>query len=285
MAGMSKSSDNPFISHSGLVLPAVGFGTYKLKGREGAQTIGAAINAGYRLIDTAYNYENEGTVGTAISGAASTVAREDLFIASKLPGRYQRCADARVTVEESLFRLGLDYVDMYLIHWPNPSEGYFVEAFKALLDAREDGLIRHVGVCNFLPEHLEALRAATGELPEVNQIELHPYFPQSEALAYHHDHGIVTQAWSPLVRGLALNEPAIQTAAQAHNATASQVTLAWHRQRGALAIPKASSPSRIQENFDSQQVQLAEDELAAITSLGTPVGRMKGQDPAIYEEF
>lgn len=276
---------------SALSLPEIGLGTYKMQGQAGADSVAAGIRAGYRLIDTAYNYENEGAVGAGIRAATGTyasaavISRDDVIVTSKLPGRYQRHDDAVASVEESLFRLGLDRIDLHLIHWPNPKQGHYVEAFETLLELRERGLIRHVGVCNFLPEHLEAVHAATGEYPVVNQIELHPHFPQAEAVATHRELGIVTQAWSPLLRGAVLEEPVIAEIADAHSATAGQVVLAWHRGRGVLAIPKASSADRQRENLDSLDISLSDEEIEAITALGRPDGRRKNQDPAVYEEF
>lgn len=276
---------------SALSLPEIGLGTYKMQGQAGADSVAAGIRAGYRLIDTAYNYENEGAVGAGIRAATGTdasaavISRDDVIVTSKLPGRYQRHDEAVASVEESLFRLGLDRIDLHLIHWPNPRQGHYVEAFETLLELREHGLIRHVGVCNFLPEHLEAVHAATGEYPVVNQIELHPHFPQAEAVAVHRELGIVTQAWSPLLRGAVLEEPVIADIADAHSATAGQVVLAWHRGRGVLAIPKASSADRQRENLDSLDISLSDEEIEAITALGRPDGRRKNQDPAVYEEF
>ena len=276
---------------SALSLPEIGLGTYKMQGQAGADSVAAGIRTGYRLIDTAYNYENEGAVGAGIRAAtgadasAPAISRDDVIVTSKLPGRYQRHDDAVAAVEESLFRLGLDRIDLHLIHWPNPRQGHYVEAFETLLELRERGLIRHVGVCNFLPEHLEAVHAATGEYPVVNQIELHPHFPQAEAFAVHRELGIVTQAWSPLLRGAVLEEPVIADIADAHSATPGQVVLAWHRGRGVLAIPKASSADRQRENLDSLDISLSDEEIEAITALGRPDGRRKNQDPAVYEEF
>lgn len=276
---------------SALSLPEIGLGTYKMQGQAGADSVAAGIRTGYRLIDTAYNYENEGAVGAGIRAAtgadasAPAISRDDVIVTSKLPGRYQRHDDAVAAVEESLFRLGLDRIDLHLIHWPNPRQGHYVEAFETLLELRERGLIRHVGVCNFLPEHLEAVHAATGEYPVVNQIELHPHFPQAEAVAVHRELGIVTQAWSPLLRGAVLEEPVIADIADAHSATPGQVVLAWHRGRGVLAIPKASSADRQRENLDSLDISLSDEEIEAITALGRPDGRRKNQDPAVYEEF
>jgi diketogulonate reductase-like aldo/keto reductase len=270
-----------------LELPGIGFGTYKLRGADGRESVSGAIELGYRLIDSAYNYENEGTVGAGIRDAVESGAatRSEIIYTSKLPGRYHRRADALATVEESYHRSGIGPIDLYLIHWPNPKQGHYVEAWKALIEARERGLVKHIGVCNFLPAHLEVLEKETGELPEVNQIELHPAFPQVGALEWNAAHGIITQGWSPLGRGAALDSVPVQDAARAHGATAGQVVLAWHRAVGSLAIPKAAGRRRQQENLESLTVELTDDEVTAITALGTPDGRLKGQDPATYEEF
>lgn len=266
------------ITSESLTLPSLGFGTYKLRGEEGRAAVTSALELGYRLIDSAYNYENEGTV-----------AREDVIYTSKLPGRYQHREDALATVEESVLRSGIGPVDLYLIHWPNPGQGLYVEAWRALIEARDRGLVSHIGVCNFLPEHLETLERETGELPEVNQIELHPAFPQTDAvggtLPFNTDHGIITESWSPLGRGAALESAPVLAAASAHDATPGQVVLAWHRALGAVAIPKASSRERQRENLESLQLELSAEEVAAITALGRPDGRLKGQDPAECEEF
>lgn len=271
-------------SHSGLTLPKIGFGTYKLKGAEGSDAVVRAIDKGYTLLDSAYNYENEGTVGNAVQ--ASGVSREDLIVTSKLPGRYQKHDDALTTIEESVYRTGLDYIDLYLIHWPNPNQGLYVEAWEAMIEARERGLIKAIGVSNFLPEHLETLEKKTGVLPDVNQIELHPYFPQTEQLAYDAEHGILTESWSPIGRGNdLLGRKDIGKIAEAHNATPGQVVLAWHIARGAIPIPKAASDKRQLENLAAVDIVLDPAEVDAITALGSPDGRLKDQDPAAYEEF
>lgn len=274
-----------------LSLPPIGFGTYRLRGESGRASVASAIDVGYRLIDSAYNYENEGTVGAGIRDTidAGTVAREEIIFTTKLPGRHQHRQDALDTVAESVWRAGIGPLDLCLIHWPNPGQGLYVEAWKALIEARERGLVHHIGVCNFLPEHLLALVEATGELPEVNQIELHPAFPQTGAaggtLGFNNDHGITTESWSPLGRGAALESAPVRAAASTHGATPGQVVLAWHRALGSVAIPKASSRSRQQENLESLQLELDPGEVAAITALGRPDGRLKNQDPATYEEF
>ncbi|MGO1318697.1 MAG: aldo/keto reductase [Galactobacter sp.] len=273
-----------FTTHRGFTLPSIGLGTYKLRGAAGAEAIAHGINSGYTLLDSAYNYENEGTVGEGLRASAS--GRGEVIVTSKLPGRYQRPDDAMACVQESLYRLNLENIDLYLIHWPNPGQGLYVDAFKTLLEARESGLISHVGVCNFLPEHLEAVHDATGEYPEVNQIELHPYFPQTEALAFNAERGIVTQAWSPLRRGGELfSEPVITAAAERLGVSAAEVILAWHAAIGSLPIPKSATPTRQLANLSAITLELTQDEVAAITGLGRPDGRQRNQDPAVYEEF
>lgn len=272
------------VSHGGLVLPPIGFGTYALRGAEGERAVTEAIEAGYTLIDSAVNYENEGVVGRAVRAAARP--REELIVTSKLPGRHHERAAAISTIEESLARTGLDYLDLYLVHWPNPRTGCYVEAWQALVEARERGLVRAIGVSNFLPEHLERLERETGVLPEVNQIELHPFFPQREQLAVHERLGVLTQAWSPLARGMELlSQPVLAKIAAAHGATPAQIVLAWHIGRGVIPIPKAATAARRTENLAAAGLRLDEAERSAITALGRPDGRRKGQHPADYEEF
>ncbi|MEW9671614.1 aldo/keto reductase [Ammoniphilus sp. 3BR4] len=280
---MAKSI--PGISlHDGLTLPVIGLGTYKLKGNEGVHAIQTAINLGYRLIDSAYNYENEGTVGEAVR--RSSVPREELRITSKLPGRYHAYDDAVTTIQESLYRANLDYYDLYLIHWPNPKQDQYVEAWQALIDAKKWGLIRSIGVCNFLPEHIERLVSETGVKPSINQIELHPFFNQAPQRKWHEENNIVTESWSPLFRGneLFLNDT-LQQIAEQHNKSISQVILRWHYQIGAISIPKSSSPARQLENISIFDFSLDETEMNLISGLTRPDGRIKNQDPATYEEF
>jgi diketogulonate reductase-like aldo/keto reductase len=270
--------------HDGSVYPAVGFGTYQLKGSQGVQAIRSAIDAGYRLLDTAYNYENEATVGQAIKQHG--IKREELLITSKLPGRYQKYDDAVTTIQESLYRAGLDYYDLYLIHWPNPKQDNYVEAWQALQDARKWGLIRSIGVCNFLPEHLDRLKAETGEFPVLNQIELHPYFNQEKQRQYHEENGIVTQSWSPLGRKTdLLQNPILSDIAAKYGKSVSQLVLRWHFQLGSIAIPKSATPSRQQENIAIFDFELNQAEMDTISGLTKTDGRVANQDPAVYEEF
>ncbi|MEU7775482.1 aldo/keto reductase [Micromonospora taraxaci] len=268
----------------GTALPAIGLGTYQLNGSAGVDAIGHAIRAGYRLLDSAVNYENEGAVGRAARSAGDV--RDELIVTSKLPGRHHRYDEALTTVEESVFRTGLDHVDLYLIHWPNPSQDLYVQAWRALIEARERGLVRHIGLSNFLPEHIERLVAETGVAPVVNQIEVHPYFPQQEALDYHREQGILVQGWSPLGHGNDLKQhPVIVEIGNAHGVSPAQTILAWHVARQVIPLPKAASPQRQTENLDVFGITLTDAQVEAITALGRPDGRLSDQDPAVYEEF
>ncbi|GAA0437515.1 aldo/keto reductase [Virgibacillus sp. AGTR] len=270
--------------NDGMAVPFVGFGTYKLNGNQGVTAISNAIHAGYRLIDTAYNYENEGTVGEAVR--RSSVHREDLIITSKLPGRYQAYDKAITTIQESLYRANLSYYDLYLIHWPNPKQNTYIEAWQALIDAKKWGLIRSIGVCNFLPEHLERLEEETGVLPSLNQIELHPFFNQEEQRKWHEKHNIRTQSWSPLARANeVLQNEIINDIAKNHQKSNSQIILRWHYQLGSIAIPKSAAYERQLENISIFDFSLEESEMEAIATLTRPDGRNKDQDPATYEEF
>ncbi|MEN0650545.1 aldo/keto reductase [Caldifermentibacillus hisashii] len=270
--------------NDGLTLPVIGLGTYKLKGSMGVNAITSAINIGYRLIDSAYNYENEGTVGEAVR--RSSVPRQDLLITSKLPGRYQSYELAITAIQESLYRAHLDYYDLYLIHWPNPKQDKYIEAWQALIDAKKWGFIRSIGVCNFLPEHLERLEKETGVKPSINQIELHPFFNQGQQRKYHQEHHIITESWSPLGRANAvLENETIKQIANRHQKTVSQIILRWHYQLGAISIPKSASPERQLENLSIFDFSLDESEMKMINGLTRPDGRLQNQDPAIYEEF
>lgn len=267
-----------------LSLPDIGFGTVHLDGAAGVEAMTSAIQTGYRLIDTAYNYENEGAVGVALR--ESGVPREELIVTSKLPGRFHEFDKAGPRIEESLYRLSVDYLDLLLIHWPNPSKDLYVEAWQALIDARDRGLVRHIGVSNFLPEHIERLEKETGELPVVNQIELHPYFPQVEQVEWHDTRGIKTEAWSPLSNGRGLvEEQVLVDIGNNHGVGAGEVALAWHHSRGIIPIPRSTNPQRQKSNLEAVKLTLSAEEISAINDLGRPDGRIKDQDPAVYEEF
>ena len=269
--------------NDGTTLPAIGFGTYPLRGQAGVAAMTDALAAGYRLLDSAFNYDNEGAVGAAVR--ASGVPREEVRVTSKLPGRYHAHDAAVHAVEESVLRTGLDHLDMYLIHWPLPRRDRYVEAWQALIECRERGLVRSIGVSNFLPEHLERIERETGVAPAVNQVELHPWLPQDEQQAYHDAHGIRTEAWAPVGEDSGLrDEPVISQIAAAHGVTPTQVILRWDVERGIVPLPKSFSPVHRRENIDVFGFALAADEVAAISALGR-AHRLFGADPATHEEL
>lgn len=270
--------------NDGTALPAIGFGTYPLRGDHGVAAVQSAIENGYRLIDTAVNYENETEVGEAIR--RSGIDRDDLVVTSKIPGRHHGYDDAIASVHGSLERLGLDHLDLQLIHWPNPSVGLYVEAWHALVDLQKQGLVRSIGVSNFSPEHLETIIDATGVTPAVNQVELHPYFPQSVMRDVNAKYGIRTESWSPLGKRQApFSEAPVAQAAERLGVTPGQVILRWQVQLGSVPIPKSATPERQRQNLDVFGFELTDDEVAAITALGRPDGRLFGGDPDTHEEM
>ncbi|WP_345529358.1 aldo/keto reductase [Nocardioides endophyticus] len=270
--------------NDGSVLPAIGFGTYPLKDDEAVSGIVSAIEAGYRLLDTAVNYGNEREVGEAVRVCG--LPREELLVASKIPGRDHEYDAAIASVHGSLERLGLDYLDLHFVHWPNPSVGKYAEAWRALVDLREEGLVRSIGVSNFTAAHLDRVIAETGVTPAVNQIELHPYFPQVEMRAVNAERGIQTESWSPLGKRQApFAEPAVADAAEVHGVTPGQVILRWQVQLGSIPIPKSAAPDRQRANLDVFGFELTDAEMSAITALGRSDGRLFGGDPDTHEEM
>jgi diketogulonate reductase-like aldo/keto reductase len=270
--------------NDGVEIPAIGFGTYRLNGAEGVQSIKNAIDLGYRLIDSAFNYENEGAVGEAVR--QSPVPREELLICSKLPGRHHAYAEAIYTIQESLYRGGLDYYDLYLIHWPNPKVNLYVEAWQALIEAKKRGYIRSIGVCNFLPEHIDRLVRETGVKPSINQIELHPFYNQEEQRIWHAEQNIATESWSPIGRANSILEnPQIAEIAKVHEKSVTQVILRWHIQLGAIPIPKAASLGHQRDNLTVFDFELSPEEMKVIGGLSHDSGRTFDQDPSVYEEF
>lgn len=266
----------------GNAIPAIGFGTYKLNGDEGTDAVLTAIEAGYRLLDTALNYENEAQVGEAVRRSA--VPREEFVIATKLPGRFHGYDETLAGFEESRTNLGVDYVDLFLIHWPMPRLGKFVESWKAMIHLREQGLVRSIGVSNFTQEHLTLIIQESGVVPAVNQIELHPHFPQAAMRAFHAEHGIQTQSWTPLARQRSvLDDPIVVAVARAHGVTPAQAVLRWHVQLGSIPLPKSAQAARQRENLGVFDFELDEAEVEAIASLES--GRLWGGDPDTNEEF
>ncbi|MGO1301774.1 MAG: aldo/keto reductase [Leuconostoc mesenteroides] len=266
-------------------LPEIGFGTYKLNGFAGTQSILSAVDAGYRLFDTAFNYQNEGTVGQAIQ--QSHVNRDELIITSKLPGKYYSSyQDSIDLIQESLYRSKLDYFDLYLLHWPNPIDDHYLEAWHTLIQAQKFGLVKSIGVCNFLPEHIERLKKETNILPVVNQVELHPYFNQQELREYNNTQNILTQAWSPLGRASAiLKDPVLVELAKKYHKNIGQLVLKWEISLGVLPIPKASSYARQKGNLDFFDFEISSSDMQRINDLTKPDGRTNNQDPAVYQEF
>jgi diketogulonate reductase-like aldo/keto reductase len=270
--------------NDGTTLPAIGLGTYNLRGIPGAESMADALRQGYRILDSAVNYENEGAVGKAVR--LSGVPREEVRVTSKLPGRHHKKPNVVWTIEESVLRTGLDYIDLYLIHWPNPSQKLFVEAWEGMIEARERGLVRSIGVSNFLPEYLDELIARTGVAPSVNQIELHPYFNQAEQRAADKARGVLTEAWTPIGKGTALlSEAPIVAAARKHGRTPAQVVLRWHYQLGVLPIPKSANADRRAENLGVFDFALDAADMAAIGTLNRENGRLFDGDPRTHEEF
>lgn len=270
--------------NDGTTLPDIGFGTYPLRGEEGTAAVLSALSLGYRLIDTAVNYQNEDAVGRAI--AESPVPRDELIIATKVPGRDHGYDETLRSFDGSMERLGLDVLDLYLIHWPNPSVDKYADSWRAMVRLREEGRVRSIGVSNFTAEYLTRVADETGVMPAVNQIELHPFFPQEELRAFHAEHGVVTEGWSPLGKRAPVKEAEpVAAAAAAHGVTPAQVILRWHQQIGSLPIPKSATPARQRENFELGGFTLSEAEVAAITALGRPDGRLFGGDPTTHEEM
>ena len=267
--------------NDGTKLPAIGLGTWPMSDAEAERAVSEALGLGYRLVDTATNYRNESGVGLGV--ARSGVPREEVVVTTKLPGRHHGYEETLASFEESRRRLGLEYVDLYLIHWPLPRIDKYVDSWRAMIKLREDGLVRSIGVSNFTAEHIERLEKETGVLPSVNQIELHPFFPQDELRAFHTAKGILTESWSPLGRGTdLLDDPTVTGVADALGVTPGQVVLRWHTQLGAVPIPKSSDPERQRANLDVFGFELDPDQLRTV---GDRTHRRVGGDPEVHEEF
>lgn len=278
------SSAPRYLLNDGNSLPKVGFGTYPLTGQDGVAAMVTALETGYRLLDTAVNYGNEEEVGTAIR--SSGVPREEVQVTTKVPGRDHAEPLTTRSVEDSLRRLRLDYLDLCLIHWPNPRVGRYGEAWRSLVKLRDRGLVRSIGVSNFTEKHLRDVIADTGVVPAVNQVELHPYFPQADLRTVHAELGVLTESWSPLgKRSAPFDQQPVVRAAEAHGVSPAQAILRWQVQLGALPLPKSASRDRQRVNLDVFGFALDDQEMAAITGLGRPDGRLFGGDPDIHEEM
>jgi len=264
----------------GQTLPVLGLGTWPLDDDEAYAAVGTALDGGYRLIDSAARYDNELGVGQAV--ADSDVPREEIVVTTKLPGAQHGYEEALAGFEESRQRLGLEYVDLYLIHWPLPAIDRFVDTWRAFVQLRGQGLVRSIGVSNFTPRQIEQIVAATGVWPAVNQIELHPDFAQADVCAWHAEHGVTIESWRPLGRGL-LGHPVLARIAEAHGKTPAQVVLRWHTQIGLVAIPKSGNPERIAQNIDVFDFELSDDELAALAEFDRD--NRLGGDPDTHVEL
>jgi 2,5-diketo-D-gluconate reductase A len=249
----------------GIDIPQLGFGVFQVPPEDTADVVRMALSTGYRHIDTAAAYQNEEAVGRAVR--ASGLERSEVFVTTKCANSDHGYDEATQALRASLDRLEMDYVDLYLIHWPVPSRNRYVETWKAFINAHQQGLVRSIGVSNFQPAHLERLIGETGVTPTINQVELHPRLQQRELRRDHADLGIVAEAWSPLAQGEVLDDPTITVVAEAHDRTPGQVVIRWHIQLGNVVIPKSVTPERIEQNFRVFDFELTQDEMAAIEAL------------------
>jgi 2,5-diketo-D-gluconate reductase A len=268
--------------NDGTTFPVIGLGTYGLNDDAGTTAVRSALDTGYRVLDTALNYGNEDAVGRAVR--ETDVPRDEIIVTSKLPGRFHGYDETLRAFDETVGNLGLDRVDLYLIHWPLPRIDRYVESFKAFIALQEQGRVTSIGVSNFTIEQLQRVIDETGVTPAVNQVELHPYFPQAPLRDFHDAHGIVTESWSPIgKKSELLTEPLITGIADAHGVTATQVVIRWHTQIGAVPVPKSADPGRQRENLDVFGFELTDSEVASISGLER--GRIWGADPMTHEEF
>ncbi len=269
--------------NDGAAIPQLGFGVFQIDPDETAQAVKAALDIGYRHIDTAEMYQNERGVGDGIRD--SGLDRADVYITSKLNNGYHKPDDARRAFDETLEKLGFDYVDLFLIHWPLPTlyDGDFVSTWQTLEEFRKDGRARSIGVSNFQVPHLERLARETETVPAVNQIEVHPYFTHDDVRAYGVEHGIATEAWSPIAQGKVLGDPVVTRVAEAAGRTPAQVVLRWHIQRGDIVFPKSVTPQRIQENFAVFDFELGDADMQALTGLDQGGAGRTGPNPDEFD--
>jgi len=268
--------------NDGNAIPQLGFGVYQIPPQETARAVGRALEIGYRHIDTAEMYGNEAEVGEAVR--ASGLDRGDVFVTSKLSNAFHEPDDARRAFDETLSELGFDYVDLFLIHWPLPTvyNGDYVSTWKALEEFKNDGRARSIGVSNFQIEHLERLASETDTVSAVNQIEVHPYLTNDAVRGYGREHGIVTEAWSPIAQGGVLEDPTITQIAEKAGKTPAQVVLRWHIQRGDIVFPKSVTPSRMEENFDLFDFELEAADMEEITALDRGEDGRTGPHPDTF---
>lgn len=265
--------------NDGGVIPQLGLGTWRLPSDRAAELVGAAISIGYRLIDTAAMYGNETGVGEGVRAAG--ISRDQIFVTTKLGSDSHGFDDALRAFDQSLARLGLDVLDLYLIHWPAPRQGRYLEAWRALVRLQSEGRVHSIGVSNFTLEHLERIIGETGVAPVVNQIELHPRFQQRGLREFHAARGILTEAWSPLGQGGLLRDPVVRRIAEKHGKSPAQALIRWQLDCGHVVIPKSAHRGRLAENFDVFDFYLDGEDMAAIEALDDPGGRI-GPDPAEF---
>jgi 2,5-diketo-D-gluconate reductase A len=276
---VNSATDVPTLPlRDGAQIPQLGFGVFQVPPEDTQETVEEALGVGYRHVDTAAAYRNEAGVGAAI--AATGIRREDVFVTTKLWNSQQGYDSTLSAFEKSLERLGTGYVDLYLIHWPLPENDTYLETWRAFERIKEEGGARSIGVSNFRVEDLERLAREAEQLPTVNQIELHPRLQQAELRAWHAEHDVVTEDWSPLAQGELLEEETIATVAAHHEKTPAQTILRWHLQLGNVVIPKSVTPERIRENFELFDFELSEDDMAAIARLDA--GERVGPDPGTF---
>jgi 2,5-diketo-D-gluconate reductase A len=281
--GSSSTSLVPTIElNDGRTIPQLGFGVFQIPPPETARAVAVALETGYRHIDTAEMYGNEKGVGDAFR--ASGLDRADVFITSKLNNGFHEPEVARKAFAQTLVELGTDYVDLFLIHWPLPTlyDGDFVSTWKTLEEFHADGRARSIGVSNFQVSHLERLAAETDVVPAVNQVELHPYFQNTDVDAYGKSHGIATEAWAPIAQGKVLDDPALVELAGQIGKSVAQIVLRWHIQRGNIVFPKSTTPSRIKENFELFDFELEPDAIQAIDALGRGEAGRDGPNPDVF---
>lgn len=264
--------------HDGVEIPQLGFGVFQVPPKETQKAVEAALETGYRHIDTAAAYRNEAGVGAAI--AAAGLPREEIFVTTKLWNSEQGYDSTLAACEASLERLGMEHVDLYLIHWPTPTEDRYLDTWRAFERISAEGRSRSIGVSNFRVEDLERLQREAEILPTINQIELHPLLAQAELREWHAAHDVATESWSPLAQGAVLEDETLATIAAHHEKTTAQVVLRWHLQLGCVVIPKSVTPERVRENFDLFDFELSEDDLAAIARLDS--GQRTGPDPSTF---
>jgi 2,5-diketo-D-gluconate reductase A len=277
-------SDVPTISlNDGNSIPQLGFGVFQIDPADTVEAVTLALRTGYRHIDTAEMYGNEKEVGEAVR--ASGLDRAEVFVTSKLNNGFHRPDDARKAFEGTLAALDLGYLDLFLIHWPLPTQydGDFVSTWKALEEFRSEGRLRSIGVSNFQVAHLERLADETDTVPAVNQIEVHPYLTNEQVRAYDREHGIATEAWSPIAQGGVLGDPTITEIAQKVGRTPAQVVLRWHIERGDIIFPKSTTPSRIQENFEIFDFSLDPADVEAISGLDRGEEGRTGPNPDVFD--